>query len=700
MSINLGPLLLFLLVGPRRHGRRTSPRPKSNGPPNYSHIADYFTGAAGVGWQMARETSHMKQSEWFQRGWTLQELIAPRNVCFYEANWVLLGDKSSLSEVLMRKTGIPEDILRNEKSPRSCSIAQRMSWAAARTTSRVEDRAYSLMGLFNVNMPMIYGEKEQAFIRLQQQIIASSTDESIFAWDLGALDDLDDAYSGLIAKSPACFAGCGNAISLGQSKGFYINQFGLSVTVKKEHYSPGIYRAYLQVGHSDPGWQFALFLAKLPDEDRFARVKNHAGVGFVWAHKSPQKELEQIIIPMDITAPPERIYNGLWMRQLYLPISLVYPHNILARILSPDGRWEFMDGEGKTAAGIIRYCFEEKGIPKGIGWIGLGFDRTFRPICTVLNNAPYQQTEYKSLLDTTPYSVEWSNHPFFEMRRWGLCINRPFTSNVACGTSGLTIRISAELVMDANAARMRVPAKVWAFDITCLKGFDFTYVFHRIMSQSNVEMVEKYQLCYSADAYFGARPVVPLSDGQLEVTKVQHGNPDARFQLTLEPEVSFSARQGVLEATMHIAFLLTNTAPVDDATDASTTSTDGGLPIQMGSVAHVHSEGEFPQLLAGMSPFNPEKGEPNFSAKIGLAIEQIQKTLYNLAMVAKDVPPEDEPAFWGLPGDEELRRELRDSLSDLTPHVYIDVFLTALDRVRELCVDYERGKKEAEAGLV
>ncbi|KAK8078546.1 hypothetical protein PG996_004716 [Apiospora saccharicola] len=234
------------------------------------------------------------------------------------------------------------------------------------------------------------------------------------------------------------------------------------------------------------------------------------------------------------------------------------------------------------------------------------------------------------------------------------------------------------------------------------------------MSESKVEMGEKYRLCYSADAYFGARPVVPLSDGQLEVTKVQHGNPDARFQLTLEPEVSLSARQGVLEATMHIAFVLTDTAPVDIPNLSTTTSTGGGLPIQMGSVAHVHSEGELPQLLAGMNPFNAEKylltvagfllagdqGEPNFSAKISLVIEQIQKTLYNLVMVAKDVPPEDEPAFWGLPEDEELRRELRDNLSDLTPHVYIDVFLTAMDRVRELCVDYERGKREAETGLV
>jgi hypothetical protein len=55
-----------------------------------------------------------------------------------------------------------------------------MSWAATRTTTRLEDRAYSLLGLFDFNMPMIHGEREQAFIRLQEHIIAKSADESIF----------------------------------------------------------------------------------------------------------------------------------------------------------------------------------------------------------------------------------------------------------------------------------------------------------------------------------------------------------------------------------------------------------------------------------------------------------------------------------------------------------------------------------------
>lgn len=210
-------------------------------------------------------------------------------------------------------------------------------------------------------------------------------------------------------------------------------------------------------------------------------------------------------------------------------------------------------------------------------------------------------------------------------------------------------------------------------------------------------MVEKYQLCYSADAYFGARPAAPLSaDGQLKVMKSRRGHPNARFQLTLEPEVILSARRGVLEATIHFAFVLTDTAPVDD--DDATSS--DGIPIQMGSVAHVHSEGELPQLMAGLDPDDVKKlfltasglllegdQEPSFSAKMGLVTERIQEMLYNLVMAAKDAPPEDG----------ELRRELRDCLSSLTPVVYLKAFWTALDRLQELCMDYERGK-ETEVG--
>ncbi|KAK6703642.1 hypothetical protein SNK04_013572 [Fusarium graminearum] len=103
-------------------------------------------------------------SRWFTRGWTLQELIAPHEIIFFDQHWQELGTKTSLVSVLSERTSIPKSILCNTVELDTTSIAQRMSWAADRVTTRKEDSAYSLMGLFGINMPLLYGEGEKAFI--------------------------------------------------------------------------------------------------------------------------------------------------------------------------------------------------------------------------------------------------------------------------------------------------------------------------------------------------------------------------------------------------------------------------------------------------------------------------------------------------------------------------------------------------------
>jgi hypothetical protein len=122
-------------------------------------------------------------SRWFTRGWTLQELVAPRNVTFYTTEWQLLGSKSHLWSMIQSVTSIPKQILV------TCDLAQvnvatKMSWAAQRQTTRVEDLAYCLMGIFGVHMPLLYGEGSHAFARLQQEIIKTSHDPSILLWGL------------------------------------------------------------------------------------------------------------------------------------------------------------------------------------------------------------------------------------------------------------------------------------------------------------------------------------------------------------------------------------------------------------------------------------------------------------------------------------------------------------------------------------
>ncbi|KAK7920010.1 HET protein [Apiospora marii] len=440
----------------------------------FAYLQDVASPAQDMAFPVDDKTpsAHMEQSEWFQRGWTLQELIAPRNVCFYDANWALLGDKSSLSKALTRKTGIPEDVLKNERPPQACSVAQRMSWAAARTTSRVEDQAYSLIGLFDVNMPMIYGEKERAFLRLQQQIISSSADETIFAWDLGLRHDLKDACSGLIANSPACFAGCGDAISLGHSKGFYIDQFGLNVTVEMDVHGPAIHRAYLQVGRSIPGLRFALFLAKLPDGTRYARVKNHAGVSSVWVDQPRGYEpyspgTERIIVPLDIAVPPERIYNVLWLRKVDLSGPLSHRIKIPRRRLPPGGRLVMSDNQFKTVLGIIRFHFGNDGAPDGVRCIGLGFDHEYQPVCKIANIDRHSNAWYEEHLRTTQCSLQWLDNTFFghlyDSSRIGNIVYRHIVKH---GMNELEVSISARLVPDVTT-RMNVPVKIWAVDITC-----------------------------------------------------------------------------------------------------------------------------------------------------------------------------------------------------------------------------------------
>jgi hypothetical protein len=126
-----------------------------------------------------------ESSKWFTRGWTLQELIAPREVMFYRNDWSLIDVRSSLAARIAKITGIAGKLLSEWKLDElhSFSVAARLSWASRRKTTRAEDRAYSLMGLFGVTMSTIYGEGEvAAFFRLQTEIFRIYGDHSIFAW--------------------------------------------------------------------------------------------------------------------------------------------------------------------------------------------------------------------------------------------------------------------------------------------------------------------------------------------------------------------------------------------------------------------------------------------------------------------------------------------------------------------------------------
>ena len=154
----------------------------------YAYLADVY----------GETETEMFSSDWFKRGWTLQELLAPEIVVFFNHHWVEMGTKFTLAQTICAITRI--DFIAYEHE--DASVAQKMSWAAGRKTTRIEDRAYCLMGLFGVNMPLLYGEGEDAFLRLQMSILGKTVDDSIFAWEKdGELDN----RPGLLATSPDDF---------------------------------------------------------------------------------------------------------------------------------------------------------------------------------------------------------------------------------------------------------------------------------------------------------------------------------------------------------------------------------------------------------------------------------------------------------------------------------------------------------------
>jgi len=174
----------------------------------YAYLADVPSSA--VDRQTRTISPKFSESKWFNRGWTLQELIAPSMVIFLDQEWQEIGTKSSLQSIISEITGIPDTILQRADLE-SASVAQRMSWASKRETARVEDLAYCLMGIFGINMPLLYGEGERAFTRLQEELMKVSDDHSLFAWKSS------EEYGGLLATSPAAFFNSGKIIPFNPS---------------------------------------------------------------------------------------------------------------------------------------------------------------------------------------------------------------------------------------------------------------------------------------------------------------------------------------------------------------------------------------------------------------------------------------------------------------------------------------------------
>ena len=173
------------------------------------------------------------QSRWFDRGWTLQELVAPKNVVFYDKHWKEIGSKETLHKQLEKRTKINTRTLLEPGAVNHASISERMSWYAGRKVTVPEDTAYCLLGLFGVTMPLLYGEgQERAFHRLQEEIMRYSDDHSLFAWKSNTKQA---KVTGLLAASPQWFHATGHYThrqDLENQKPYQMTNKGISISLR------------------------------------------------------------------------------------------------------------------------------------------------------------------------------------------------------------------------------------------------------------------------------------------------------------------------------------------------------------------------------------------------------------------------------------------------------------------------------------
>ncbi|KAI1451222.1 HET-domain-containing protein [Annulohypoxylon moriforme] len=191
----------------------------------------YLQDVPSTGLHKGEIMSSFKKSRWFGRGWTLQELLAPKEVVFYTRDWMRIGSKAgSLTSKIAEITGIDETYLEGSTALSASSVAKRLSWMATRKTTRVEDIAYALLGIFDINMPLLYGEGMKAFTRLQHEIIKSSSDHTIFCWTWD--DDVPSNWVSMLAPSPKQFSESGEFVrkdGVAKLKPYSMTNIGLSI---------------------------------------------------------------------------------------------------------------------------------------------------------------------------------------------------------------------------------------------------------------------------------------------------------------------------------------------------------------------------------------------------------------------------------------------------------------------------------------
>jgi len=440
---------------------------------------------------------YFEDCEWWTRGWTLQELIAPANVVFFDCEWRQIGKKIVLCESIAEITGIDVDVLRGA-DPWTCSVAQRMSWAAQRKTTEIEDQAYCLLGLFNVSIPMQYGDRDRAFLKLQEEIIRHSYDHTIFAWDRGLTPGL---RCGLFAQSAACFEECQDLVQAqrleGPLYGFSMTQLGLSINLLTIPYAMHTYLAILECCQKNsPSRYYGILVQRQAVAEQYGRIevegRSVVSIRLSTLNKIADKRRRLLFVRQLQVEQPQRQHYAFWVRSLKLP---GYGREELswARLFSRDGYISRNDGLGILkipetlygTAGMIHLRPDNSEKPWWrIEYLVFGFDDDFIPYC-MLGNSELGRRSYPFVqkianrkgggepLPERAFSNSWLRSEPLEpsradFKRRSYCIVRLpslFHGEKTIDFLNLTISIRREPVPEGLQCLRSKPWTVWAIDI-------------------------------------------------------------------------------------------------------------------------------------------------------------------------------------------------------------------------------------------
>ena len=356
----------------------------------------------------SREVCEITGSQWFKRGWTLQELIAPRSVVFFSGDWTAIGTRRTHASQISALTHIPESPLDlGYDEEHHYLIAEVMSWAEGRETTRIEDRAYSLLGLFNVYMPMLYGEGERAFTRLQEEIMKQSGDQSLFAWS-----GIGTKHPSALARSPDFFPyveDC-DAYGLSRRHSSSATSGGVAAEFVLVPWAPDMYLAVLNYSVENLQQRYRLqgiFLRALDHHDRFVRCR-YAGkdiwTSFEYIRRddeiSPEKALDYwgqalgnpagapkvspVTIVQHLTSEAETQAARPGNDGMYSAFKVHYDGaNLLCGIRGPSEHYYSIAMEESTHGWLKTFEVEPSPRNGNLSAIAIGLDAQFTTLCTL-----------------------------------------------------------------------------------------------------------------------------------------------------------------------------------------------------------------------------------------------------------------------------------------------------------------------------